>query len=64
MIDSEDELLISTFNRKSNLTNGKKDLHSGVVCKFCKQKWSFCALYLEILNNGSFDNNDKSSEIK
>ncbi|RHZ81835.1 hypothetical protein Glove_117g374 [Diversispora epigaea] len=21
-------------------TNGKKDLHSGAACKFCKQKWS------------------------
>ncbi|RHZ63848.1 hypothetical protein Glove_327g60 [Diversispora epigaea] len=42
MIDSEDKLLISTFNRKrpeSDLTNEKKDLHFGAVCKFCKQKW-------------------------
>ncbi|RHZ76843.1 hypothetical protein Glove_188g39 [Diversispora epigaea] len=57
MIDSEDELLISTSNRKrsgrpknevwqhfntipTDSTNGKKDLHSGAACKFCKQKWS------------------------
>ncbi|CAG8750140.1 8932_t:CDS:2, partial [Dentiscutata erythropus] len=53
----EDELLISTSNRKRpgrpknevwqhfdtipvDSTNGKKDLHSGAACKFCKQKWS------------------------
>ncbi|RHZ83493.1 hypothetical protein Glove_92g25 [Diversispora epigaea] len=52
---SEDELLISTSNRKrpghpknevwqhfntisADSTNGKKDLHSGAACKFCKPK--------------------------
>ncbi|RHZ50781.1 hypothetical protein Glove_492g23 [Diversispora epigaea] len=103
MIDSEDELLISTSNRKhsgrpknevwqyfntipADSTNGKKDLHSGAACKFCKQKWSRgktsemiahlvlqCSkppppevrtLYLEILNNGSFDDNDDDNSSK
>ncbi|RHZ70422.1 hypothetical protein Glove_271g90 [Diversispora epigaea] len=103
MIDSEDELLISTSNRKrpgrpknevwqhfntipADSTNGKKDLHSGAACKFCKQKWSrgktsemiahlalqcpkppppeVRALYLEILNNGSFDDNDDDNSSK
>ncbi|RHZ52874.1 hypothetical protein Glove_456g9 [Diversispora epigaea] len=99
----EDELLISTSNRKrpgrpkneiwqhfntipADSTNGKKDLHSGAACKFCKQKWSCgktsemiahlalqCpkpsppevrALYLEILNNGSFNDNDDDNSSK
>ncbi|RHZ48672.1 hypothetical protein Glove_543g101 [Diversispora epigaea] len=105
MIDSEDEFLISTSNRKrprhpknevwqhfdtililTDSTNGKKDLHSRAACKFCKQKWSHgktsemiahlalqCpkplppevrALYLEILNNGSFDNSDDDNSSK
>jgi BED zinc finger len=103
MIDSEDELLISTSNRKrpgrpknevwqhfdtipADSTNGKKDLHSGAACKFCKQKWSrgktsemiahlalqcpkppppeVRALYLEMLNNGSFDDNDDNNSSK
>ncbi|RHZ82231.1 hypothetical protein Glove_110g42 [Diversispora epigaea] len=103
MINNEDELLISTSNRKrpghsknevwqhfntipADSTNGKKDLHSGAACKFCKQKWSrgktsemiahlalqcpkppppeVRALYLEILNNGSFDDNDDDNSSK
>ncbi|RHZ47029.1 hypothetical protein Glove_595g3 [Diversispora epigaea] len=103
MIDSEDELLISTSNRKHpghpknevwqhfdtilvNSTNEKKDLYSGAACKFCKQKWSrgktsemiahlalqylkppspeVRALYLEILNNRSFDDNDDDNSFK
>ncbi|RHZ83405.1 hypothetical protein Glove_95g85 [Diversispora epigaea] len=72
--------------KSTNSTNGKKDLHSGAACKFCKQKWSCgkiskmiahlalqCsippppevrALYLEILNNGSFDDNDNNNPSK
>ncbi|RHZ56855.1 hypothetical protein Glove_396g28 [Diversispora epigaea] len=100
---NEDELLISTSNRKrfghpknevwqhfdtipADSTNGKKDLHSRAACKFCKQKWSrgktsemiahlalqypkpspleVHALYLEILNNGSFDDNDDDNSSK
>ncbi|RHZ50123.1 hypothetical protein Glove_505g44 [Diversispora epigaea] len=71
---------------KNVSTNGKKDLHSGAACKFCKQKWSrgktsemiahlalqcpkppppkVRALYLEILNNGSFDDNNDDNSSK
>ena len=66
-------------------SSGKKDLHSGAQCKFCKQKWSrgrtsdmiahvalHCprspidirTIFLEILNNESFNDNDNNDSSK
>ncbi|RHZ86808.1 hypothetical protein Glove_44g28 [Diversispora epigaea] len=71
MIDSEDELLIPTSNRKrpgrpKNESRGKTSEMIAHLALQCPKPPSpeVRALYLEILNNGSFDDNDDDNSSK